>query len=115
MEIYVKLLDFLNLVQVLKGHIALGNAIFPNGTNGITKFDYFASDSLGIILASLHFKHENLATFSLKILVGHSLDILARIPLWKYGLDYRHGTGHGIGSYLNVHEGIDQLSQFPFP
>ncbi|XP_022739569.1 probable Xaa-Pro aminopeptidase P isoform X2 [Durio zibethinus] len=53
---------------VLKGHIALGNARFPNGTN------------------------------------GHALDILARIPLWRYGLDYRHGTGHGIGSYLNVHE-----------
>ncbi|KAK4539259.1 hypothetical protein RGQ29_031932 [Quercus rubra] len=36
---------------------------------------------------------------------GNALDILARVPLWKYGLDYRHGTGHGIGSYLNVHEG----------
>lgn len=36
---------------------------------------------------------------------GHALDILARVPLWKDGLDYRHGTGHGIGSYLNVHEG----------
>ncbi|XP_028551579.1 aminopeptidase P1 [Dendrobium catenatum] len=54
---------------VLKGHIALGNAVFPNGTT------------------------------------GHTLDILSRIPLWKNGLDYRHGTGHGIGSYLNVHEG----------
>lgn len=39
------------------------------------------------------------------LLVGHALDILARTPLWKSGLDYRHGTGHGIGSYLNVHEG----------
>jgi Xaa-Pro aminopeptidase len=39
------------------------------------------------------------------LLVGHSLDILSRTPLWKDGLDYRHGTGHGIGSYLNVHEG----------
>lgn len=36
---------------------------------------------------------------------GHTLDVLSRVPLWKYGLDYRHGTGHGIGSYLNVHEG----------
>lgn len=34
-----------------------------------------------------------------------NLDILAREPLWKLGLDYRHGTGHGIGSFLNVHEG----------
>ncbi|KAG4125400.1 hypothetical protein ERO13_D10G093400v2 [Gossypium hirsutum] len=63
--------------SVLKGHIALGNARFPNGTN------------------------------------GHALDILARIPLWRYGLDYRHGTGHGIGSYLNVHEGPHLISFRP--
>ncbi|KAE8703805.1 putative Minor allergen Alt a [Hibiscus syriacus] len=63
--------------SVLKGHIALGNARFPNGTN------------------------------------GYALDILARIPLWGYGLDYRHGTGHGIGSYLNVHEGPHQISFRP--
>ncbi|KAK4711902.1 hypothetical protein R3W88_006415 [Solanum pinnatisectum] len=61
-------------MAVLKGHISLGNARFPNGTN------------------------------------GQSLDILARIPLWKDGLDYRHGTGHGIGSYLNVHEGPHNIS-----
>ncbi|KAG8384054.1 hypothetical protein BUALT_Bualt04G0078100 [Buddleja alternifolia] len=62
---------------VLKGHIGLGNARFPNGTT------------------------------------GNTLDILARLPLWKYGLDYRHGTGHGIGSYLNVHEGPHQISFRP--
>ncbi|KAL3527076.1 hypothetical protein ACH5RR_011732 [Cinchona calisaya] len=45
--------------------------------------------------------------------VGNTLDILARNPLWKYGLDYRHGTGHGIGSYLNVHEGPHQISFRP--
>ncbi|KAK4416527.1 Aminopeptidase P1 [Sesamum alatum] len=62
---------------VLKGHIGLGNARFPNGTT------------------------------------GHILDVLARLPLWKDGLDYRHGTGHGIGSYLNVHEGPHQISFRP--
>lgn len=36
---------------------------------------------------------------------GENLDILARTSLWKAFLDYRHGTGHGIGSFLNVHEG----------
>ncbi|POS85655.1 Creatinase/aminopeptidase [Erysiphe pulchra] len=36
---------------------------------------------------------------------GFSLDTLARQFLWEEGLDYRHGTGHGVGSYLNVHEG----------
>lgn len=62
---------------VLKGHIALDTAVFPNGTT------------------------------------GHALDILARVPLWKDGLDYRHGTGHGIGSYLNVHEGPHLISFKP--
>lgn len=36
---------------------------------------------------------------------GYSLDVVARQHLWRQGLDYRHGTGHGVGSYLNVHEG----------
>ena len=36
---------------------------------------------------------------------GFALDTLARQYLWREGLDYRHGTGHGVGSYLNVHEG----------
>ncbi len=36
---------------------------------------------------------------------GFQLDILARAPLWRDGLNYGHGTGHGIGSYLSVHEG----------
>lgn len=62
---------------VLKGHIALDSAVFPNGTTGL------------------------------------ALDILARVPLWKKGLDYRHGTGHGIGSYLNVHEGPHLISFKP--
>ncbi|CAG0898237.1 unnamed protein product [Cyprideis torosa] len=36
---------------------------------------------------------------------GNRLDTIARKPLWQAGLDYEHGTGHGIGSFLNVHEG----------
>lgn len=36
---------------------------------------------------------------------GRELDILTRRHLWNSGLDYRHGTGHGIGMYLGVHEG----------
>ena len=36
---------------------------------------------------------------------GHSLDILARGPIWEKGLDYRCGTGHGVGFFLNIHEG----------
>ena len=36
---------------------------------------------------------------------GREIDMSARAPLWEVGLEYRHGTGHGIGSYLSVHEG----------
>ncbi len=36
---------------------------------------------------------------------GAALDALARVPLWADGLNYRHGTGHGVGAALNVHEG----------
>jgi Xaa-Pro aminopeptidase len=42
-------------------------------------------------------------------LLGHALDILARTALWEVGLDYCHGTGHGVGSFLNVHEGETKL------
>jgi len=42
---------------------------------------------------------------------GHQLDVLARAPLWARGLDYDHGTGHGVGSYLSVHEGPQRLAK----
>lgn len=41
---------------------------------------------------------------------GFMLDVLARSPLWEAGLDYRHGTGHGVGHFLNVHEGPHSIS-----
>ncbi|KFP82786.1 Xaa-Pro aminopeptidase 1 [Acanthisitta chloris] len=62
---------------VLKGHIAVSAAIFPNGTKG------------------------RLVTF-------------ARSALWDCGLDYLHGTGHGVGSFLNVHEGPCGISYKTF-
>jgi Xaa-Pro aminopeptidase len=40
---------------------------------------------------------------------GGQLDALARAPLWDAGLDYDHGTGHGVGSYLSVHEGPQRI------
>ncbi len=61
---------------VLKGHIALAEAVFPHGTT------------------------------------GSALDVLARQYLWQYGLDYDHGTGHGVGCFLNVHEGPQRISKF---
>jgi Xaa-Pro aminopeptidase len=60
--------------RVLKGHIALGSAVFPEGTR------------------------------------GGQLDVLARHALWAAGLDYAHGTSHGVGSYLAVHEGPQRIA-----
>jgi len=61
--------------QVLKGHIAIARAVFPDGTTGA------------------------------------QLDSFARQFLWTQGLDFDHGTGHGVGSYLSVHEGPARISK----
>lgn len=42
---------------------------------------------------------------------GSQLDVLARQSLWRHGLDYDHGTGHGVGSFLSVHEGPHRISK----
>ncbi len=60
--------------RVLKAHIAVATAIFPDGTTGA------------------------------------QIDAFARRPLWEAGLDFAHGTGHGIGSYLSVHEGPQRIA-----
>lgn len=72
--------------RVLQGVIGVDTVIFPRGTSGIKEY---------III---------LTRYS-----GREFDILARLPLWKEGLDYRHGTGHGVGAFLNVHEGESSL------
>ncbi|MCQ2096226.1 MAG: aminopeptidase P family protein [Bacteroidaceae bacterium] len=48
---------------------------------------------------------------------GSQLDVLARAAMWEYGINYLHGTGHGVGSYLNCHEGPHQfrMNYMPFP
>ena len=61
--------------RVLKGHIELDRARFPDQTT------------------------------------GGALDVLARMHLWAAGVDYGHGTGHGVGSYLAVHEGPQRISK----
>ena len=61
--------------RVLKGHIQIARAIFPQGT------------------------------------VGGQLDAFARQYLWEAGVDYAHGTGHGVGSFLGVHEGPQRISK----
>jgi Xaa-Pro aminopeptidase len=44
---------------------------------------------------------------------GSQLDVLARAALWQVGLDYDHGTGHGVGCYLGVHEGPHRVAKLP--
>ncbi|MGA8902099.1 aminopeptidase P family protein [Bradyrhizobium sp.] len=61
--------------RVLRGHIAIARALFPDGTTGA------------------------------------QLDTLARQYLWQAGVDFEHGTGHGVGSYLSVHEGPARISK----
>lgn len=46
---------------------------------------------------------------------GAQLDALARLPLWQAGLDFAHGTGHGVGSYLSVHEGPARIAKPSYP
>ena len=46
-----------------------------------------------------------LTILGLRLIQGSRLDSYARYSLWEGGLDYRHGTGHGVGAFLNVHEG----------
>ncbi len=61
--------------RVLKGHIQIARAVFPQGT------------------------------------AGGQLDVLARQYLWEAGVDYAHGTGHGVGSCLSVHEGPQRIAK----
>lgn len=53
---------------------------------------------------------ERLVWPSVKKVTGADIDILARRRLWENGMDYGHGTGHGVGYNLNVHEGPNGIS-----
>jgi len=56
--------------------------------------------------------HIALATVKFPVgTTGSNLDALARYPLWQAGLDYDHGTGHGVGVFLGVHEGPQRISK----
>ncbi len=44
---------------------------------------------------------------------GHQLDAIPRRPMWQHGVNYGHGTGHGVGFFLNVHEGPQRISAMP--
>jgi Xaa-Pro aminopeptidase len=57
--------------------------------------------------------HIAVASYKLKkSTLGKHIDKIARVPLLKLGYNYSHGTGHGVGYFLNVHEGPQELSPF---
>lgn len=58
--------------------------------------------------------HIGLATLRFPVgTTGHMIDVVAREHLWREGMNYGHGTGHGVGFFLNVHEGPQRISQRP--
>lgn len=91
-------------------------AQYPDGTTDVTR-----TVAIGEPTADMrrHFTlvlqgHIALATARFpKGTSGSQLDTLARLPLWQAGLDYDHGTGHGVGAYLSVHEGPQRISKMP--
>ncbi|NVP56438.1 aminopeptidase P family protein [Mycoplana rhizolycopersici] len=89
-------------------------AQYINGTTDITRT---------VAIGSVPDEHKRFFTLVLKGMIaistarfpkgarGCDLDPLARIALWKAGADYAHGTGHGVGSYLSVHEGPQRIAR----
>lgn len=91
--------------QYLDGTTDVTRTLSLGGTPTLEQKDRFTRVLKGhIALARAHFP---------KGTTGHQLDALARQYLWEIGLDYAHGTGHGVGSYLNVHEGPQSISNYP--
>ncbi|CRK22945.1 hypothetical protein BN1723_012837 [Verticillium longisporum] len=83
-------------------------AQYLDGTTDVTRTVHFGCPTAAEKLAYTLVLKGNIALDSAifpKGTTGFALDCLARQHLWREGLDYRHGTGHGVGSYLNVHEG----------
>ena len=85
------------------------------GTTDVTRTLCFSKQSQKIknIFTKVLKGHIGVVTCNLnKNTTGKDLDIVARNPLKKSGLDYAHGTGHGVGYFLNVHEGPQAISKF---
>ena len=84
------------------------------GTTDVTRTICFSKQSQKIknIFTKVLKGHIGVATYKLKKnTTGKKLDIVARSSLKKAGLDYAHGTGHGVGYFLNVHEGPQAISK----
>ena len=85
------------------------------GTTDVTRTMCFSKQPKKIqnIFTKILKGHINVVTYNItKNTTGKKLDFIARSPLKKIGLDYAHGTGHGVGYFLNVHEGPQAISKF---
>ena len=95
-------------------------AQFPDGTTDITRTVWTGPDAAPAAVRERVTRvlqgHIAIATLVFPQGVGGAhLDAFARRALWQAGLDYDHGTGHGVGSYLSVHEGPVSLSRLARP
>ncbi|XP_058806129.1 xaa-Pro aminopeptidase ApepP-like isoform X1 [Phymastichus coffea] len=93
-------------------------AHFVNGTTDITRTLHFGQPSVyerecftRVLKGQLQLSMSKFPS----MIKGNYLDTLARKFLWDVGLDYLHGTGHGVGAYLNVHEYPTMISWKPYP
>lgn len=91
---------------------------YPEGTTDVTRTIWTGPDAPSASLKDVFTRvlKGNLRLGRARFPVGtkgHALDALARFDLWQAGLDYDHGTGHGVGSFLSVHEGPARISKMP--
>lgn len=87
---------------------------YPDGTTDVTRTIAIGepTDEMRENFTRVLRGHIAIATARFPVgTTGSQLDPFARRPLWEAGLDYDHGTGHGVGSYLNVHEGPQRISK----
>ncbi|WP_017930965.1 aminopeptidase P family protein [Robiginitomaculum antarcticum] len=89
---------------------------YPDGTTDVTRTVAIGSPSADMIQHFTLVLKGHIALAAIRFpegTSGHQLDALARMSLWNAGLDYDHGTGHGVGVYLGVHEGPQRISKGP--
>lgn len=97
-----------SMIDPSKIYLCDSGAQFLEGTTDITRTMHFTKPTEEEIRNYTLVLKGNLALERLVIpegTSGYSIDVIARQFLWQHGLDYKHGTGHGVGSFLNVHEG----------
>lgn len=105
-------------IKLDKGTLYLvdSGAQYPDGTTDITRTVPIGepTDEMRDRFTRVLKGHIALATMKFpKGTTGHQIDVIARKPLWEMGLDYDHGTGHGVGSFLGVHEGPQRIAAAP--